>query len=34
VVYEWIERAFALLEKLEMYARKKRTGWKSWGDEI
>jgi N6-adenosine-specific RNA methylase IME4 len=33
-VYDWIEAAFAPLEKLEMYARKARDGWKVWGDEV
>ncbi len=33
-VYKWIENAFPALEKLEMYAREKREGWKSWGNEV
>jgi N6-adenosine-specific RNA methylase IME4 len=33
-VYKWIENAFPALEKLEMYARTKREGWKQWGNEV
>ena len=33
IVYEWIERAFPELSKLEMYCRKPRKGWASWGNE-
>lgn len=33
-VYQWIENAFPALEKLEMYARTKRDGWKQWGNEV
>lgn len=33
-VYKWIEHAFPQLEKLEMYARTKRDGWKSWGNQV
>lgn len=32
-VYEWIESAFPNLNKLEMYCRDPRAGWKSWGNE-
>jgi N6-adenosine-specific RNA methylase IME4 len=32
-VYEWIERAFPEKTKLEMYSRKPRFGWASWGNE-
>jgi len=33
-VYEWIEKAFPGLKKLEMYCRTPRKGWASWGNEI
>jgi N6-adenosine-specific RNA methylase IME4 len=33
-VYEWIERAFPSFIKLEMYCRKPRKNWQSWGAEI
>jgi N6-adenosine-specific RNA methylase IME4 len=33
-VYEWIEQAFPGRAKLEMYARRRRFGWASWGKEI
>ena len=33
LVYEWLETAFPLLPKLEMYSRSKRYGWVSWGKE-
>jgi N6-adenosine-specific RNA methylase IME4 len=33
-VYQWIEQAFAPLEKLEMYARQQRFGWATWGNEV
>lgn len=33
-VYEWIERAFPGTDKLEMYCRKPRDGWASWGNEV
>jgi N6-adenosine-specific RNA methylase IME4 len=33
-VYEWIEKAFPLQSKLEMYCRKPRKGWGSWGNEV
>lgn len=32
-VYEWIERAFPLIPKLEMYCRSPRKGWSVWGNE-
>lgn len=32
-VYELIEKWYPSLPKLEMFARKKRKGWKSWGNE-
>ena len=31
--YQWIERAFPDLPKLEMYCRKPRIGWAAWGNE-
>jgi N6-adenosine-specific RNA methylase IME4 len=33
IVRQWIESAFTDLKKLEMYARQKREGWLSWGNE-
>lgn len=33
-VYEWIDKVFADRVRLEMYARTKRPGWMSWGDEF
>jgi len=33
-VYEWIEKAFGDKIKLEMYARERRSGWLSLGDEV
>ena len=33
-VYEWIEKTWPQERKLEMYARKARSGWNAWGDEI
>lgn len=33
-VYEWIERAFPELDKLEMYCRSPRKGWHAWGNEV
>lgn len=33
-VYEWIENTFPHLIKGEMYARKTRSGWQSWGNEV
>ena len=32
--YEIIERLYPNTRKLEMYARKTRNGWDSWGDEL
>lgn len=34
VVYEIIETMYPKYKKLEMFARKRRAGWDSWGDEI
>jgi len=31
--YEWIERAFPLAHKIELFARNKRDGWEAWGNE-
>jgi len=33
-VYEWIEKSFPGLSKLEMYCRSPRDGWASWGNEV
>lgn len=33
-VYSWIELAFPDMKKLEMYARKPRKGWQSFGNEV
>ena len=33
-VYEWLEHAFPLEPKLEMYARAQRPGWDAWGNEV
>lgn len=33
-VYKWIEHAFPLMTKLEMYSRTPRVGWDSWGNEV
>ena len=33
-VYEWIEQAFPNQTKLDMYARRQRFGWASWGNEV
>ncbi|MGH9932138.1 MAG: MT-A70 family methyltransferase, partial [Pyrinomonadaceae bacterium] len=32
-VYEWIERAFPMHSKLEMYSRQSRDGWQAFGNE-
>lgn len=32
--YEIIERAYPELPKIELFARKDRTGWASWGNEV
>lgn len=32
--HEWIERAYPLAEKCEMYCRKPRPGWAAWGNEV
>jgi N6-adenosine-specific RNA methylase IME4 len=32
--YEMIERYFPTLPKLELFARQKRDGWSSWGQEV
>ena len=31
--YEWIEKAFPLSHKIELFSRKKRKNWKTWGNE-
>ncbi len=33
-VYQWVERSFPDKRKLEMYCRKPRTGWMTWGNEV
>jgi N6-adenosine-specific RNA methylase IME4 len=33
-VYEYIERMYPRLSKLELFARNTRPGWFSWGNEI
>jgi len=33
-VYSWLEKAFPENKKLEMYCRKNRDGWLSWGNEV
>ena len=34
IAYQIIERLYPNLKKLEMYARKTRKGWDSWGNEL
>lgn len=34
IVYEIIEQMYPEYKKLEMFARSKRDGWESWGDEL
>jgi N6-adenosine-specific RNA methylase IME4 len=33
-IYSMIETMYPTYKKLEMFARKQRTGWEAWGDEI
>lgn len=33
-VYERIERLYPLEKKVELFARNRRNGWKSWGNEL
>jgi N6-adenosine-specific RNA methylase IME4 len=33
-LYDHIERAYPHMRKLELFARSRRPGWTSWGDEI
>jgi N6-adenosine-specific RNA methylase IME4 len=33
-VYDRIERMFPTQNKMEMFARKERTGWDVWGNEV
>jgi N6-adenosine-specific RNA methylase IME4 len=33
-VYEMIERTYPDLPKIELFARARRDGWRSWGNEI
>jgi N6-adenosine-specific RNA methylase IME4 len=32
--YEWFERHFPTLPKIELNARRRRPGWTSWGDDV
>jgi N6-adenosine-specific RNA methylase IME4 len=32
--YEWFERHFPTLPKIELNTRRRRPGWTSWGDEV
>lgn len=34
VSFEIIERLYPTLDKIELYARKERDGWDSWGNEL
>lgn len=34
IAYEIIERLYPIEKKLELYARRERVGWDSWGDEL
>jgi len=34
ISYQIIERLYPNCEKIEMYARQRRNGWDSWGDEV
>ena len=34
IVYELIEAMYPDYRKIEMFARKQRPGWESWGDEV
>ena len=34
IAYEIIEKLYPDLNKLEMYARRTKSGWDSWGDEL
>jgi N6-adenosine-specific RNA methylase IME4 len=34
VVYEIIEKMYPEFPKLELFARKKRTGWDAWGNSV
>ena len=34
IAYRIIERLYPTQHKLELFARDKRTGWKSWGNEV
>lgn len=33
-IYQWIEQCWPDEEKLELFARKPRSGWKVWGNEV
>ena len=32
--YEYIERMYPALSKIELFARNRRDGWTSWGNEM
>ena len=34
ISYQIIERLYPNLNKIELFARRKRQGWESWGDEV
>ena len=34
IFYEIIEKYYPVKNKIEMFARNKRDGWTSWGDEF
>jgi N6-adenosine-specific RNA methylase IME4 len=34
ISYQIIERLYPNLKKIELFARRKRQGWDSWGDEV
>ena len=33
-VAEWIEQAYQMKDKLELFAREERPGWTAWGNEL
>jgi N6-adenosine-specific RNA methylase IME4 len=34
IVYEFIERMYPGLPKIELFARSRRAGWDAWGNEV
>lgn len=34
IAYEIIERLYPNTDKVELFARRKREGWKVWGNEV